>query len=507
MRFLMQTRTVALAALAALPAGLGAPAAHAAPATPAAALVLADCRLTPPGGVTGVAARCGTLEVPEDYARPQGKRIRLAVAVVPALDRAARQVPVAIIAGGPGQGSRGFYASVAPAFERVRRTRDLVLVDQRGTGDSNLMKCGDGEEEGEDGGDALDGMLADTEVLALTRACLGRLPGDPRFYTTSVAVRDLDAVRAALGYAQLNLYGVSYGTRVAQHYAQRHPAQARALVIDGVVPPGLALGPDLALVAQRAIDAAFARCARDRDCAAAYPDLATRFAALVADLRLHPREVSLAHPVTGKPVTRTFNIAQLAGAVRLLSYTPLTLSVLPYLLDEATKGRPAPLLAQAIAVGDSLGDELAEGMHNAVVCTEDMPFVDQAGVDRAALGRTYIGVRQLDTLATICGAWPRGVMDADLRKPLAGKVPVLLLSGEVDPVTPPAYAEQARKSLTDALHVVVPGNGHGQLGVPCTPRVLATFFDAATTRGLDTACLKDASRALPFFLDANGPSP
>lgn len=471
---------------------------------PSPGLVLADCRLAPPGGVTTVPARCGTLEVPEDYARPQGKRIRLAVAVVPALDRAARQVPVALIAGGPGQGSRGFYASVAPAFERVRRTRDLVLVDQRGTGDSNLMKCGDGTEQEES---ALDGTLSDAELVAQTRACLGRLPGDPRFYTTSVAVRDLDAVRAALGYAQLNLYGVSYGTRVAQHYAQRYPAQARALVIDGVVPSGLALGPDLALVAQRAIDAAFARCARDRDCAAAYPGLAQRFTALVADLRQRPREVALAHPVSGKAITRTFDINQLSGAVRLLSYTPLTLSVLPYLLDEAAKGRPAPLLAQAIAVGDSLGDELAEGMHNAVVCTEDVPFIDEAGVDRAALGRTYIGARQLDALVAICGAWPRGVLDADLRQPLTGKVPVLLLSGEVDPVTPPAYGEQARKPLTDAVHVVVPGNGHGQLGVPCTPRVLAAFYDAGTTRGLDTACLKDASRALPFFLDANGPSP
>ena len=471
-------------------------------AVPAAGISLQDCRLATRQSPTTVAARCGTLEVPEDYSRPAGKRIRLAVAVLPALDRGAGLAPVFLIAGGPGQGARESFAPLLGAFSRLHRQHDLVMVDQRGTGESNALQCRLPEEELEEGPPP-----TPAETAAMVKACLSQLPGDPRFYTTSVAVRDLDAVRAALGYATVNLYGISYGSRVAQHYARRHPANTRAVVIDGVVPPGLTLGPDLALVAQRVLDDAFARCAAEAACQKAYPQLRENFARLVAQLAAAPRAVTLNDPVSGRPTTEQFTLNTLGLAVRLLSYSPVSMSLLPFLMSEAAAGRPGPLLAQAMAVGKDLGDQLSPGMHNAVVCTEDLPFLTERDIDRQALGKTYLGARTLDALVQSCAVWPRGVLDADLRSPLKSSVPFLLLSGTADPVTPPAYAEQAKQGLADAIHVAVKGNGHGQWSAPCAPRVIAAFIAAGTTRGLDVKCLQQADLTRPFFLDANGTAP
>ncbi|MEY4377625.1 MAG: hypothetical protein RJB26_2175, partial [Pseudomonadota bacterium] len=400
-------------------------------------------------------------------------------------------------------GSREGFAPLLQAFRRLHRQHDLVMLDQRGTGGSNALTC----DEDDDEEDLMTEPPSAAETAALVKACLAALPGDPRFYTTSVAIQDLDAVRQALGYGLINLYGISYGTRVAQHYARRYPANTRAVIIDGVVPPGLTLGPDLALAAQRVLDDTFARCAADQACNKAYPQLSQRFMALVAELQRHPRTVTSNHPVTGKPETKQFTLAHLGVAVRMLSYSPVSVSLLPFLLSEAANGRPAPLMAQALAVGDQLGDMMAAGMHNAVVCTEDMPFLDAAKVDRKAIASTYLGARTLDALVETCAVWPRGVLDADLREPLRSSIPFLLLSGTADPVTPPAYAQRAKAGLAEALHVAVKGNGHGQWNVPCAPRVFADFIDAGTTRNLDVKCLREADLTQPFFLDANGTAP
>jgi pimeloyl-ACP methyl ester carboxylesterase len=493
-----------------------APAASAAPATAApqqvtpaatgktkAPIALQDCRIGARKAPVTAAAKCGTFEVPEDYAHPEGKRLKLALAVVPALDRGAGEAPVFLIAGGPGQGARDSFAPLLSSFRLLHRKHDLVMVDQRGTGGSNALVCkqdDEAEEEQQPPPNA-------TEIAALAKACIAMLPGDPRFYTTSIAVRDLEAVRRALGYGAINLYGISYGSRVAQHFARRYPASTRAVIIDGVVPPGLALGPDLALMAQRVLDDTFTRCAEDAGCKAAYPRLRERFTELVVQLQAHPRTVSLNHPVTGKPVTRQFTLAHLGVAARLLSYNPVSASLLPFLLSEAADGRPAPLLAQALTVAGDLSDQMAPGMHNAVVCTEDMPFLEAAKVDRVALAKTYLGTQTLDALVHTCAVWPRGVLDADLRQPLRSDIPFLLLSGTADPVTPPVYAEQAKAGLATSLHVAVKGNGHGQWNVPCAPRVMADFITSGTTNGLDVKCLRDADRSQPFFLDANGTAP
>ncbi len=247
----------------------------------AARLTLEDCRLQSEIAGGGVAAECGWLSVPENREQADGKQVRLHVARVRSLRLEPTGDPLFVLSGGPGQAASDFYISIAPALTRIRRDRDIVIVDQRGTGKSNRLDCTFPDES--------DITFSDPQQLReLTRSCLAKLPGDPRYYTTSVAVRDLDDVRAALGYERLDLYGVSYGTRVAQHYMRRYPQRVRVAILDGVVPPQLPLGPDVALDAQAAIDTAFARCDSNVDCKRVFPNIASTFATLRARVLEQP---------------------------------------------------------------------------------------------------------------------------------------------------------------------------------------------------------------------------
>ncbi len=468
--------------------------AHAAPS-----LELQDCRLSAGPGSTSVKARCGMLERPLNPAEPDAGTIGLRVAVVPALDLNPERDPFVPIAGGPGQASTQFYAAYRLAFEDVRRNRDILLVDQRGTGDSSPLDC-----PVEDG--VVEGEFTTEETVEAMRECLEALPHDPRFFTTSVAVMDLEAVRQALGYDKLNIYGISYGSRVAQHFARRYPNSTRTVILDGVVPPQVALGPEIAVEAQRALDRIFARCREDLACNVRFPDLARRFASLKASLDDDPADLELASPVTGRREAIEFGRAEMAAALRLLAYQPSTIALVPMLVHKAASGRLEPLAAQYLIAASELMDALAIGMHNAIMCTEDVPFIDADTVDHEALRQTFIGGHQLEALQAICSVWPAGPLDADLHEPLDTDLPILLLSGEVDPITPPRYAELAAVDLGNARHIIGREQGHGLAAVGCAPVIIADFIATADIEGLDTECL-ERSFVMPFFLDYAGPEP
>lgn len=463
-------------------------------------LALTDCRLEDAEHLRSTAAQCGELEVAEDRSAPTSPRIRLKVAVIPALNRSGPRDPLFVLAGGPGQAASDFYVGVGGAFARVHRQRDIVLLDQRGTGGSNALDCDFPEE------DEL-AELGPAEIRRLAENCLTALKSDPRQYTTSVAVRDLDEVRAALGYERINLYGVSYGTRVAQHYLRRYPEHVRAVILDGVIAPGATLLVDSAFHAQRALDLIFERCGKEAACHTAFPDPAGDFSTLSRRLARQPAMVSMADPLTGIVRNEIVRTPHLQIATRFLSYAPERAALLPLLLHEATaRNNLAPLAAQAELLATRYSNALSIGMHNAVVCTEDAPLIDPARIDRAALEKTYLGALQLDGLLEICRVWPHGPIDADFNAPVDSAVPVLLLSGTADPVTPPSYAEIARRSFSQNLHLVLEGQGHGQLGVGCVPRLLADFLERGSTRDFDVSCARTIAPA-PFFDSFAGPPP
>ena len=460
-------------------------------------LVESPCRLSS-ASLPAAFGRCGELLVPEDPARPDGAQVKLFVARIASLSANPRPDPLLIITGGPGQSTVDFYLEARGAFEATRRERELILVDQRGTGRSaEGFGCNVPDDL------ALETAGAPALEMFLDK-CIGELRHDPRYYTTSVAVRDLDRVRAALGVEQWNVYGISYGTRVAQHYLRRFPERVRAIVLDGVVPPDLALGPDVALEAQRALDRIFQRCEEDARCAARFPGLPGEFRGVLTQLAAQP--VEMPEPgakAAGAP--ERFTDMHLRALVRFLSYNQATVALIPLLIDQAHTGNFEALFGQARTTLKGLPESLSFPMSNSVLCTEDAPFFkDDAG---DGLDATYLGRKLVDATRVICSRWPAGTIDSDFKAMVSAPTPALLLSGSNDPITPPAYAEHViQAGLRNSLHLVGRDQGHGLLLVGCTPRLLREFLEKPAPQALDAGCL-EVEPPVPFFLSPLGPAP
>jgi len=453
------------------------------------------CSLAAAGSAVSVAAFCGTLTVPEDRARPDGRRIGLSVALVPSRARQPRPDPVFMLAGGPGQSAREAFPAVSGAYLEILRERDVVLVDQRGTGGSHPLDCPDS---------AADATLAgDPEAARRAAArCLASLDADPRFYTTSDAVSDLETVRSALGATEVNLVGVSYGTRVALEYLRRHPDRVRTVVLDSVVPPELPLGSEHARNLESALDAQFALCQADATCRREYGSPRALLDRLLGELRVAPRRVRYRDPVTDEVREDDLTAESVAGVVRLYSYVPQLAVMLPWILAEAAAGRPEVLMAQARMVEDLVGEQFATGLQLSVICAED---ADRLRVDPADRG-TLLGTDFIAVLLAQCEVWPHGRRPPDFNEPVVSERPALLISGQLDPVTPPRYGEAVVRHLPNGRHLVLRGQGHGGIATGCVPRLVARFIASAAVADLDASCIDRLAPPAPI-LGAYGPGP
>lgn len=468
------------------------------PATHASTLPLTPCRLE----ASGVRAKCGTLEVFENRAAKKGRKLSLSVAMLPALSSAPQPDPLFLLAGGPGQAASDLVAGVAPALERVRRERDIVVVDQRGTGKSNPLHC-DFDDPDATLAERLSTDLSDAKL----DACVASLQAkaDLRFYGTGIAIDDLDDVRAALGYERINLWGGSYGTRVGLAYLRRYPNRVRSAVLDGVAPMSLVLPVDVPKDTDRALKLLFEQCEANEVCARTWPSLATKFASLLAKLEQAPVVTTVPDPLTGQPSEVTITRDAFVGILRVLLYQSEASTLIPMTISRAMAGDFRPLVGQSELLRTSSSGLISNGLHYAVVCTEDRPLFDSRKLAEAAAG-SFLGLHHADELMRVCDRIPRGEVSAGFREPVASDVPVLLLSGELDPVTPPRWAEDAKRTLSHSLHVVLPGTGHGTLGHACVRRLVAKFIAAGSVEGLASECDDELVRP-PFFTTFAGPPP
>lgn len=446
----------------ALVASLGAAAAQAAEPP---SLTLKPCRLR---GVEHE-ARCGVLKRPLDPAQPQGTQIDVHVAVLPAVARVKKPDPVLFFAGGPGQSAIDLAQAISQMMSRFRNRRDVVLIDQRGTGRSAPLKCAE-----ESPGEPLAKSLQMERQKELWQTCvktLKALPhGDLRHYTTSIAMADADAVRAALGYDKVNIVGGSYGTRAVLEYLRQFPQQVRRAVLDGVAPPDMVLPATFAADAQAAMDKMLADCEADTRCAALYPRLRADWKGLLAEL---PKEARVLHPVTGREELVTLSRDQIAQWARVPHYSPVLASGLPYAITEAKAGRFTPLVGLVSAMTGPRGMGLAMGMHFAVVCAEDMPRLGSVTELSADFGD---GV--LRQYKEACAGLTVGTPPAAFYTLPPVSVPTLLLSGGADPATPPRHGERVSKALgAMARHVVIPQAGHGTLSLGCVRDAVFRFVD------------------------------
>lgn len=463
------------------------------PSIPFGTLAFEPCTLAHEQLALTVSARCSTLRVPEDRARPDGRMLDLPVAWIPSSAKKPSSDPVVLLAGGPGQSALDAYPMLAAAFQPLLRERDVILVDQRGTGRASTLACprtvDDPRWQG--GADVVDPAAA----REIARACLAEIgDADPRFYTTSDYVADLEAARRALGVPQFNLVGVSYGTRVALEYLRRHPSGVRTVVLDSVVPPTLILGAEHARNLDAALDRQFARCEADPVCSRSFGSPRAKLDALLARLREAPVEVNYVDPLSGEPRTDKLTAEAVAMVVRLHAYAPQQSALLPMLLSGAAAGRYDVLMAHARMVEEALGDMISIGLQLSVSCAEDAPWLR---ADPADAG-TLLGTSFVDFVRAQCEVWPRGRVPGDFHTPVRASQPVLLLSGEFDPVTPARYGEEVARTLPQSRHLLLRGQGHSVLQVGCVPRLLADFIESADARGLDAGCLDQLTYTPPF---------
>ena len=457
------------------------------------------CYITGSGGDGNLQAECATWLRPLDPANPDSEQIELFIAKLPATAIDPAKDAFTVINGGPGGSSVNMLVEYAPILRSFTRERDVIVLDQRGTGRSAPLRCSSLTDEPE--------VYEEDAVRAATQECLTQLEHDPRFFTTSVAVEDLEAMRVALGYEQLSLYGVSYGTRVAQQYMRQYPHAARSVVIDGVVPAEEKLGGNVAINSQQTLDKVFARCAAESACAERFPNLSADFQRLSERLRQQPVPLQLQHPVTGLATDIELAYGHLAVWIRLALYAPETTALIPLIIDQAANGQNyLPVAASALRMLHQLTTSITYGMHNAVVCTEDAPFYEEEELDIDALEASYLGRDMYDTLKIMCSQWPRGVLEERMKAPLRSDVPTLVLSGEYDPITPPAYGEAVMPGLSRAKHIVAPGQGHGTLPRGCIPRLVLDFVESADETAVDDSCTKYLG-TYPFFTDLMGPPP
>ncbi len=459
-------------------------------------LKLENCELVVPGTPITEMAECGWFEVAEDPAAPEGRKIKLRIARVPAKDRTTEPDPLVFFAGGPGQAATETWPIMSYTLRKLNESRDILLIDQRGTGQSNALRCPQVELE-----EALGFDWDDLERS--TRECLDAVDGDPRFYTTTIAMQDIDLVRAALGYEQLNLFGVSYGTRAAQVYLRLFPERVRSMVLDSVVPQTLALGTEHAMNLDQAIYRVLQGCDEDENCRNAFPGSAQKLSGLIRLLDDQPVDITVTHPNTGKPYDLTFDRDVLAASLRFLTYSADTQAMLPLLIHEAATGNSFTRMAsQMLIAAGGLQQSIAQGMEMSVICAEDFPLFPDHNADSDYL----MGNLLLKSTRVQCGVWPAGTVPDNFHDPVSSEIPVLLLSGELDPVTPPHYADQVQVHFPNSMHLVAPGQGHSVSGRGCMGRLVSEFIIAGDSAELDTDCI-DQMKPTPYFISLTGPRP
>ena len=441
---------------------------------------------------------CGTVDVPERRDGEAGRTLSLRVVVVPSVRPVPDADPLVLLAGGPGQAATEAYGPLMPALVRVQQRRDLIMVDMRGTGQSAPLDCPSDAEETLARHFSTDPHL--DEILDCRNKLIETGAHLPAFNTRNHSA-DLEAVREALGVSTWNIYGGSYGTRAALDYAETYPHAVRSLVLDGVAPRELVLFGTFGTDGQAALDKLVTDCAADVDgCAAAFPDLAGRLATL---FQRDATPISVVHPRTGEAETIPLTGTAIASAMRNVLYVPEIAAMLPYAVQVATDPEPnfQPLVSLLTSVGgDALADSMSLGLLLSVACAEDVPYIDESLI--AASQKSFLGDIIVGPVQEWCAAWP--VAPIPRQAAVAWPGPVLLLSGALDPVTPPRWAEAAAQTLPGARSVVVPGGGHIVVGSGCVPEVLADFLSVGTGEGLDVACAADVARP-PFVLDFAGP--
>ncbi len=444
-------------------------------------------------------AKCGTVTVFENRIAKSGRQIALNVAVLPALNKEHQPDPFFMIAGGPGEAVVGlFMQGIRKEFvAAVRVKRDVVLVDQRGTGGSHALQCSLYPPSA--GVQAYFGIFATAEVIRACRETLSK-DADLTQYTTPIAMDDLDDVRASLGYDKINLQGGSYGTRAALVYMRQHPTHVRTSILEGVAPTDYKLPLPVARATQHALDRLIEDCAADKVCHDAYPDVRADLNTILSNLDKAPAKIQAVNPLTKKPESIELTRNSFADRLGHLLYSPDTARIVPYVLNKGAHGDLGTYASIMASVISQIEAGLNRGMYLSIICAEDVPWITDADIARETAG-TIMGARRTEYARAACIDWPRATISADYVKPVESNAPVLILSGDTDPVAPSWIADGAAKHLPNSRHIIIKYGAH-TTSAPCLDKLMEQFLDAGSAKSLDDSCVNEIRRP-PFFTQAS----
>jgi pimeloyl-ACP methyl ester carboxylesterase len=427
---------------------------------------------------------CGKLTVFENRDTRTGRTINLNIVVLPAVNQKNKAEPLFDLAGGPGASSVDAARFYAKEGKDYRRRHDVVCVDQRGTGESNRLAIWREKTPSY----YLSEMFPVDYVQKMRHELEKR--ADLTRYTTSIAMDDLDDVRAWLGYDKINLFGASYGTQAALVYIRRHPEHVRSAILLSVAPTDLKMPLHHSESAARAMDLLLGECERDASCNAAFPQIRDDWNKVLEQLEKQQARVEYSPPGKSTPTTVEIQRGVFAEKIRTWMYGRDQAARIPMIVHHAADGDFAPFLQQAIA--PSIPDFVADGMYLSVTCAEDVPLIDQEEATKLTTGNPFGNYRVFQQTRA-CGMWPRGEIPADFLEPVRSNAPVLIFSGNMDPVTPPKYGEQVARHLPNSRHVVIPKAGHGVDGLTdpgCIDRITLEFLDKGDARNLDVSCVE-----------------
>jgi pimeloyl-ACP methyl ester carboxylesterase len=444
---------------------------------------------------------CGLLEVEENREAPNGRTLQLAIVVARSTSRSPEPDPVFLLAGGPGQGAAALAPMIVHKFEAIRRERDIVFVDVRGTGSSAALACD--VEDPEDLAEVL-GASFDLDGLDDCLASYDR-DLDLRQYTSVAMADDLDEVRAALGYEQVNLLGISYGTALAQVWMRRHGEHIRSAVLDGAVPLDLEILLQMPANTERALARVLGDCREDRECEASFPGLERKLAQVLDDLDSNRKLEEFAHPRSGEHVRVDITREGFVQVITAALYSDNTTTLVPLLIERAYAGDYAPVAAMALRKA-WLSKTISMGLYLSVACAEQLHGVSEASRRAAVTGLEVFDDHALAQLEQACARWPHAELPRAELEPLRSEVPTLVLSGRYDPVTPAEYGEHLAAGLGNARHVTIEQASHGIWHLGCAPKLIAEFFSKPEPAAVDATCFDTLTRAA-VFLTPNGPLP
>ncbi len=446
-------------------------------ALPKPSITLSNCHVQ---GIKQI-VQCGSLQVPENYEKIDGEQISINIAIIPAIDSSKKKEPFMFLAGGPGQAAVEIAAPLYKVFTEIRKDRDIILIDQRGTGNSHPLTCDD--ELTQNAYTILPEDLSAQEI----RECIDDLSGDLSQYTTENAIRDFDAVRDALGHPQINLYGGSYGTRAALVYMRLFPQSIRSVVLDSVGPIEIPIGA-FGQSSSRSFALLLEHCQQDSGCKDAFPDLLNEFNQLIERLEKSPITVDIRHPRLGTPTSFVISKSKFISNLRLQLYAVKTRNMVPLIIHQAYLGNYLPL-AGLVAQGD--GQQLVYmGLTFNIVCNEDYPKITDAMFATDA-DNIFGGDESHAAWKKVCPLWPQYRPQNSFYASIESRIPTLILSGDLDPVTPPSNGELAAKTLVNSHHIIVKNTSHTVAMSSCAPKVIKQFLTSLSPKELDESCFDE----------------